>query len=150
MTEIILETRVTPEMIRSLRNELGESLTEFGWTLKRAVNPKASRPYSRQYIERLEKGKDRITGKLAAAFFEIAGAMDDVPAGVNGAVSIRVLAQPDQIPDGTLIKRTMTAKRCARPGCAVVFVGYGKYHDPECAKAWRRERRKIQNRVNRS
>ena len=142
-TEIVLETQVTPEMFYSLRTELGQSLSEFGWTLKRAVNPKAERPYSRQYIERLEKGKDRITQKLVAAFFEIASVMDEVPAGVGGAVSVHVLAQPGQVIEGALIKRTMQTKACARPGCKVVFIGSGKYHDPECAREWRKAKRRI-------
>jgi len=141
---IMFETQVTPEMIFSLRTELGQSQAEFGWTLKRAIDPRATRPYSRQYIDRLEKGKDRMTPKLVAAFFEIAGVMDETPAGVNGAVSVRVLAQPGQVPEGALIKRTMTAKRCARPGCNILFVGNGKYHDPDCARAWRKERRRLE------
>ncbi len=146
MTKIILETQVTPQMIYSLRSELGQSQSEFGWTLKRAINPMAERPYSRQYIDRLEKGKDRITPKLVAAFFEIASVMDEVPPGVGGAVSVRVLAQPGQVLDGALIKRTMQTKACARPGCKVVFIGPGKYHDPECAREWRKARRRLANR----
>src|SRR5512139_261059 len=126
-TDIILETRVTPEMIRSLRLELGQSLSQFGVTLKRAVDPAAKHPYSRQYINRLETGQDRITPKLVAAFFEIAGVMDDVPPGVGGAVSVMVIAQPGQVIEGALIKRTMQTKSCARPGCKVPFIGLGKY-----------------------
>lgn len=136
---------ITREMIRELRQALGQNMVEFGWTLKRAVDPKAKRPYSRQYIHGLETGKGRypITPELEAAFWNIATALDDVPAAIGGAVSVLVLAQPGQVSPGTLVKRSLKEKRCKRPGCAVVFIGPGKYHDEECRKAWAKEKRKL-------
>jgi len=129
------EAQVTPQMFREIRKELGQSMADFGWTLKRAINPRAKHPYSRQYIDRLEKGKDVITPALIAAFYNIASKMDEVPAGTGGAVAVSVIAQPGQVVDGAFIPRSAKVVRCARPGCAVPFVKTHpnqKYHDPEC------------------
>ena len=132
---IVLETSVTAEMFQQLRKELKQSMSEFGRTLKRAVNPRAKRPYSRQYVDRLEKGKDVITPKLVAAFYNIATKLDEVPAGTGGAVAVNVIAQPGQVVEGAFIPRSAKTMRCARPGCAVQFIKTHpsqKYHDPEC------------------
>jgi hypothetical protein len=129
-------TTVTSEMLKSLRLSLCESGSVFGLTLRRAIDPHVKVGYSRQYISRLEHDKDIITPEIEGAFWNIATAMDNVPAAVGGAVSVSVLAQPGQITNGALIKRSpcMRSKHCARPGCAVVFVGPGKYHDEECRR----------------
>lgn len=137
-------TAITPQMIVELRKELGQSQAQFGMTLKRAIDPGAREGYSRQYINGLEKGnpKMRITEEIAGAFWGLAAVLDDVPAGIGGAVHVRLLAQPGQVEDGALVKRSLKTKQCARPGCNVKFVGPGKYHDVECRKAWAREMRK--------
>lgn len=139
---IQLEPRVTPELLKDLRRRLGQSLTEFGWTLKRAIYPKADQPFSRKYISALEHGRERVTEKIAAAYYEIDGVSKEIPAGIAGAELVKVLAQPGQVIEGALIKRTMQTKACARPGCKVVFIGLGKYHDPECAREWCNARRR--------
>src|SRR3970040_2115775 len=54
--EVSLETSVPPEMLRELRELLGESLAQFGIRLARAIDPKAQ-PFNRQCISALEKGK---------------------------------------------------------------------------------------------
>lgn len=139
MTFMIPDTRnsVTGEMLGALRKELGQSLSEFGVTLKRAINPRERYGYTRQYISRLEHGRDIVTDELAAAFWNIASVMDDVPAGIGGAVSVKVLAQPGQVNDSSFIPRSAKVIRCARPGCNVIFVQTNpaqKYHDPECRR----------------
>jgi transcriptional regulator with XRE-family HTH domain len=139
-----ISLHITPEMIRELRMALGQSLSEFGLTLKRAIDTAARKGYSRQYISALERGDPKfvITREIEGAFWGLAALQDDVPAGVGGAVTVKVLAQPGQIVDGAFLRRSLVSKRCARPGCSVIFVGPGKYHDPECGRAWARERRK--------
>jgi len=95
----------------------------------------------------LEKGKSRITPEIEAAFWHLAAAQDDVPAGLGGAVNVRVLAAPGSIPEGVFVPRTVKVETCARPGCSVQFIrthSTQKYHDPECQAAWAKERRKIQ------
>ncbi len=139
------EPNVDPMMLKSLRQELSESLTEFGLTLKRAIDPHAKRGFTRQYISRLEHGQDVITPEIEAAFYSIAGVLDDVPAGIGGAAHIRLLAAPGQIPEGAFIPRGAKAVRCARPGCSVVFVKTHpaqRYHDPECQAAHAKESRR--------
>ena len=138
--DIRLETSVTSNMLKNLRLELAQSLSEFGLTLKRAIDPRAERGYTRQYISRLEHGQDVITAEIAGAFWGLAGQLDDVPAGIGGAVSVSVLAQPGQIVDGAFIKRSLMSRRCQ--GCNVMFVGPGKFHDPDCRRAfWKRARK---------
>jgi hypothetical protein len=138
--KIIFESRVDGAMIAQVRRELGQSLSEFGLTLKRMVDPRATRGFTRQYISRLEHGLDIPTPEISGAIWNIATAMDDVPAGTGGAVMVMVLAQPGQLHEGTFIKRTMQEKRCK--GCNVIFVGPGVFHDPECrVQYWKRTRR---------
>jgi hypothetical protein len=125
-------------MLTELRTGLSESLGEFGLRLKRATDPRAKYGYSRQYVHRLEHGQDAITAEIAAAFWNIAAALDDVPAGTGGAVLVRVLAQPGQVVEGAFVPRSARVVRCANPGCAVQFVRTHprqKYHDPECRAA---------------
>ena len=140
---------VDPIMLKTLRTSLSESLTVFGFTLRRAIDPYAKDGYSRQYISRLEHGRDAITTEIAAAYWNIVAIQDDVPAAVGGAVTVQILAQPGQLTPGTLIKRspTMHSKHCHRPGCPVIFAGPGLYHDPDCQKAHYREVRKRKGRT---
>lgn len=129
-------------MILSLRQELQQSLSEFGVTLKHAIDPAAKAGFSRQYISRLEHGKDTITPELTAAFYNLAAVLDEVPAGTGGAVSISILAQPGQVPSGSFIPRSAKVLRCKRPGCSVLFVRTHPrqcFHDPDCQKAWKRD-----------
>lgn len=129
-----LMVTITPHDLKSLREELKESLSEFGMTLKRAIDPKAKFGFTRQYISRLEKGKDVITEPIQQAFFKIAATFDGVRPGVAGAVSRTVMAQPE-IPDGVLIPASAKAVKCAKPGCQIMFIKTHprqKYHDPKC------------------
>ena len=135
-TQVSLETSVTPQMLRELRQALDESLAQFGIRLARAIDPKAQ-PFNRQYISALEKGKPsfRVTPQIAGAFWHIAGALDDVPAGTGGAVLVKVLAAPGQVIEGAFIPRSAKVVKCFNPACSVQFVKTHprqKYHDPEC------------------
>lgn len=78
-TPLWQDTGITSTMLRELRLGLSESLAEFGLTLKRAMDPRAEKGFTRQYVSRLEHGQDAITAEIAAAFWNIAAAMDDVP-----------------------------------------------------------------------
>ena len=139
-TDITLDSLITPQILIDLRREFGQSLTEFGLTLKRQIDPRAKRGYTRQYISRLEHGQDPITPELAAAIYNLAARLDDVPAGIGGAVSTTILCQPGQVTPGAFLKRTLTSKRCA--GCNVIFIGPGKFHDAECRREyWKRARK---------
>ena len=137
-TQVSLETNVTPEMLRELRELLGESLAQFGIRLARAIDLKAQ-PFNRQYISALEKGKPgfRVTQQIAGAFWHIAGALDDVPAGTGGAVLVKVLAAPGQVVEGAFVPRSAKVVKCFNPTCNVQFVKTHprqKYHDPECKR----------------
>lgn len=130
-------TSITPCMLTELRLGLCESMGEFGLRLKRAMEPGAKRGFSRQYVHRLETGRDAITAEIQAAFWNIAAALDDVPAGTGGAVLVKVLAQPGQVVEGAFVPRSARVARCANPGCAVQFVRTHprqRYHDPECRR----------------
>jgi hypothetical protein len=137
----IIETLTTQEVVyqdvRALRYALGQSLTEFGWTLKRALEPHAKRPYTRQYISRLEHGQDRLTDEIIAAYQNILGQLKKQPAATAGTIPAQVMVMPGQIPEGVipLLLNTSQVVQCARPGCPVWFVKdhhWKKYHDKEC------------------
>lgn len=139
------EHTIRPDDIKELRVALSESLAEFGLTLKRAIDPRADTGFSKQYIFRLETGKNKITPELAAAFYTLAGAQDEVPAGTGGMTEIQVLGMAEQIRAGTVIPRGSKSVKCARPGCPVWFIRTHprqKYHDVECAKIVQKNRRK--------
>lgn len=138
---------ITGEQLRELRQYYGESLSQFGLRLARAVNPTAQRGYSRQYISGLEHNKPgyRMTPEIEAAFWSLAQALDDVPAGIGGAVHVSILAAPGQVPDGAYLPPSAQAVKCARPACRVVFVKdhpRRKYHHPDCQALHRQEIRK--------
>jgi hypothetical protein len=137
---------VNSENLRELRQELKQSMAEFGWTLKRALDPVAQYPFTRQYIDRLEKGKDRITEEIQAAYFIITGVMDGKPAGVEGTSPTPVMALPNQIMQGAYLPPEYISVRCGLPGCQVHFIkpkwSNRLYHHPDCKKRMRAIRRK--------
>jgi transcriptional regulator with XRE-family HTH domain len=145
---IMPEGNLTPLMLKTLRQALSMSLSEFGLTLRRSIDPHATTGYTRQYISRLEHGQDTITPELAAAYWDIAGVLDDMPAGAGGAVIVQFMAQPGQVPDGVvpMLTRGVKIVRCARPGCPVWFPKHGsqKYHDIECREQDYKQRRRRQ------
>lgn len=134
---------ITPESIRSLRKfVLEETLEEFGKRIACAIVPN-KRPFTKQYMHRLENGMDRITPEIETAYWNITTALDGVPAGTGGAVDIRVLAQPSQVVEAAFVPRTAKMMSCANPGCAIQFIRTSprqKYHDPECRKEYYKTR----------
>ncbi len=133
---------VNGEMIRSLRKGLDQTMAEFGVTIKRAVDPGAQYPYTRQYVYRLENELDDITPEIAGAINAIASAYDEMPAGVGGTVNALVMVAPGQIPEYTYIPPSARAVPCARPGCPVTFLKDNpgrKYHHPDCKEAHRKQ-----------
>src|SRR5512135_1087431 len=85
-----MRTGVTGEMLRELREYMGLNLSQFGLALKRSLESNAKKGYTRQYIDRLERGKDAITPRLAYAYYSISSALDSVPAGYGGTVTATV------------------------------------------------------------
>jgi hypothetical protein len=132
---------VTPQMIAQLRRDRGESMEEFGLSLKRAIEPDARAGFSRGLINNVEKGKQPISKSVQEAFWAIAAAVDDIDAEIASKVVARVLARPGQIPDGALIPDTAKAVRCANPACGKWFVRthpFQRYHSPACKPMKRR------------
>lgn len=128
---------ITGAEIENLRQAFRESLSEFGVRLKRAINPKAPDGYTRQYVSRIEHGKDVITKEIEYAYWEIKRGIDRSTVGEAGAVLVYVKARPNQVPEGALIPRSAVAMKCFNPTCSVVFIKTHprqKYHDPECKR----------------
>lgn len=140
--QIVLDVHLTPEDFESLRKSLGFSMREMAEALSRSIDPKAKVIWSKQYYSGLIHGRFAITREMQAAFYNIAAVLDDVPSAIGGAVTVKVLAQPGQIVEGSLIPRGAISVRCARPGCSVMFVKTNprqKYHDVECQRLHARD-----------
>ena len=132
---------ITPENLKSLRLELGKSLAAFGVILARSAGKK--RPYTKQYIARLEKGQDAITPELAAAFWRLAAAADDTDPLTATAQKCTVYAAYNL--EGVFIAGQPV--ECARPGCSVRFVRlnhFQKYHSPYCRRQAENDRRQTE------
>lgn len=132
---------VTPQMVAQLRAERGESMEEFGLTLKRAIEPDAREGFSRGLINNIEKGRQPISKQVMEAFWIIVSAVDDIDAELATKVVARVLARPGQVPDGALIPDNAKVVRCANPACNKWFVKthpFQRYHRPECKPKKRR------------
>ena len=128
---------VTSEMIRQIRDMLGQSQRQFGETLWNAVhggNDNGS-GYTRNYVSMLEQGKTPITSRIAQGVRAMAARLD-------GADEVRARAR--QACD-LLAVILGHAQRCANPGCPVVFVPTHprqKYHSRACAQMARKESRR--------
>jgi hypothetical protein len=100
-------------------------------TLKRALQPRASKGFTRQYVHRLETGQDVITPEIATAFWRIAAAHDSVDPSIATTHPAQVYALNPI--DGALVAGA--ARDCARAGCSVRFVPTHprqKYHSVWC------------------
>lgn len=136
-TDINIAEKITGEQIAELRSYLRQSLSVFGWTLKRAVDPRAEYPYTRQYISRLEKNKDSITPEIQAAYWSIEQTRRQVPAGYGSAVDLHIIGQPGHGLEGAYLPRGAQTKLCKRPGCSIEFIKLHpsqEYHDVDCRK----------------
>jgi len=121
------------------RARAGESLADVGRVLAEIVQP-ARRPLSRQYVNALAAGRDRITEPLGRAI-ETLAAMQDGVATIQATarpVTVPILSTHD-LPEYTII--VDPPKRCALPGCRITFVGRRLYCGPDC-KAEAAKRRK--------
>ena len=122
---------VSPDQMKELRLALFQSTRQFGVTLKRAINPSSRRGFSHVYIMALESGKRKITEALARAFWRIASAHDDTDPDIATAQIVTLFAM-ENIKDALV---TGHSRRCARPGCPVVFFPHHpqqKYHSIWC------------------
>src|SRR3972149_5378046 len=103
---------VTPEQLRAIRAEYGQSLAQFGVTLRRTLKPNVGTGFSREYVRQLEVGKKPITGKLARAALILGAMIDGVDEVWARARPVEVLAMNDIA--GALV--TGEARRCCLAG----------------------------------
>lgn len=106
--------------------------------------------WSAKYVHSVYHGYKscQASPSFARAVWALAETVDDVPSGLAGSISVSVLALPGQIPNGSFIPHSARAVRCARPGCSVVFVKTHptmKFHDSDCARLWKKERRLLES-----
>ena len=139
---------ITPTAIREIREALEQSQREFGETLWQAIHgPRRNGelPYTRSYVSKLERGQKPITIVITRGILAIATRMDGIDEIQARAREVDGLLAINELPDGTVILGR--ARRCANPGCPVVFVPTHprqKYHSPACraqARARRKSRR---------
>lgn len=122
---------VTPDDLKNLRTGLGLSFADFGWKLKLAMDPKASRPFDKSYIIKLEQGERAITPGIAQAFYAIAAAAD-------GTDPLAATVQQQTVWSAYNIEGCVVLakpKQCKRPGCRVRFipvVPIQEYHTVAC------------------
>lgn len=110
---------ITGADIRELRKERGENQAEFGYSLKQAIDPKSRDGFAKEYISMLEKERKPITPDIELGFMQLAGQLDDAPVQLAGKVSIRVLGNRGQVPDGAILSETARAERCR---CGAWFI----------------------------
>lgn len=123
-----------------LRLDLPASFRDFGLILKRALDPKARRGFSRSYVFALCQGQREITPEISKAYWLIVSALDDTDPTIALVRSVNVWATNDI--SGVLI--TGQAVQCARAGCPVRFIRTSpaqKYHSPYCREQYKAERK---------
>ena len=127
---------VTSQMVRETRRVLRLSQSEFGkalWQITHGEANNGSRPYTRGYISKLEHGRVPITSGIAWGVLALTLRLDGVDAIQARARETNVLAVND-LPAGTVVLGP--ARRCANPGCPVMFVPVHprqRYHCRACA-----------------
>jgi len=136
---------VTSEMIRQIRDMLGQSQRQFGETLWNAVHGSNDNGsgYTRNYVSMLERGKTPITSRIAQGVRAMAARLDGADEVQARARQACDLLAVNDLPAGTVILGH--AQRCANPGCPVVFVPTHprqKYHSRACAEMARKESRR--------
>ncbi|MBC8252488.1 MAG: hypothetical protein H8E35_00490 [Ardenticatenia bacterium] len=143
-------TRVTPRTIRQIRERLGMSQREFGqvlWDAVHGLGRNGDYPYSRQYVGMLEHSAEIITPRIAQGIQAIAARLDGADEVQARAYPVDGLLVVNDLPAGTIILGR--ARRCANPGCPVVFVPTHprqKYHSRSCAETGRKIRAKARRR----
>lgn len=151
----LLDTQIAAPTQTKVGYELSEILTALNLIptmasfqtiaddLNRIANP--AEPWTKKYIHSVYhqyKGFVEVSPQFAHAVERLRQMAQHVPAGQAGTVYFHVLAQPDQLQDGVVIKPSVKSHKCARPGCAVVFAGPGLYCTVECRELWAKEKRR--------
>jgi hypothetical protein len=93
--------------------------------------------WGKKYVHNVYHGHLLPSKKFAEAVMRLGQSIDGAPAGTEGAAWVRVMADPERIPEGTFIPANAQVVKCARPGCPIHFVKtnpFMKYHDPACRK----------------
>ncbi len=127
---------VLPEHVAEIRTQLGQSLAQFGWTLRHTVDPKLpdDEAFSKAYISALEDGSRAITEEIARAILVIGAVLDGADPVKAAARRVTVLATHDI--EGAVVLGDK--KKCAYPPCQVWFVPtvpWQKYHSLACGHA---------------
>jgi hypothetical protein len=130
------------------RRAAGESLADIGRTLAATMDP-PRQPLSRQYVNALAAGRDRITEPIGRAIQTLAAMQD-------GVATLQAQARPVTVPLLTIHDLpahaiiTSRPRPCALPGCRIIFIGptQQRYCGPDCRAeaAKRRHTQKIQER----
>ena len=100
--------------------------------------------WTKKYVHSVYKGHITPSPEFSRAIEKLAQIVDGTPEGVAGSAFVRVLADPQKIPDGVLVPANAVVVKCARPGCPVWFIRVNPrqiFHDPECRKKDRTERK---------
>ncbi len=129
---------VLPEHVAEIRAQLGQSETQFVWTLKHTIDPRAPEEaaFSRAYISYLEHGQREITEEIARAILTIGAVLDGADPVKAAARRVTVLATHDI--EGAIVLGEK--KKCAYPPCQVWFVPtvpWQKFHSLACGHAMR-------------
>jgi len=132
----VLLVGVTPQAIRDIRAERGESLRAFGLVLKRVLEPAAERGFSKEYIRLLEAGSPKapIPPAIERAVLILGAMLDGVDPLQARLTPVSVLATDPSI-EGAIV--TSKARLCALAGCIVRFIPRSprqKFHDKTCRK----------------
>lgn len=123
--------QITRDDLKNLRTGLGESYSQFALTLKKAIEPNATRGFSKTYIIQLEQGKRDITPEIQKAYWLIASAHDGVDPLLANAQQVTVWSV-NEIAGALVLAK---AKECAKPGCKVRFVPtvpWQRFHAAGC------------------
>ena len=117
------------------------NLNELAADLSKIV--KRARPWTGKFLHSLIKGYPGFTanGQLIEALTVLAGRQDGVDEVQARAKETKVLSI-NQLPTGTVVLGE--ARRCATPGCQILFVPTHprqKYHSKNCAETCRRQKR---------
>lgn len=141
----LLDTVLAMNQISNESYELSEILAALGLkptmknfeVLARDLTKLARKTpaWTKKYVHSVYRGKLAASPEFSAAINKLAQTIDGTPAGLAGAAYIRVLGDPDKIPQDTLIPASAQVVKCSRPGCPIWFVRTHPrqiYHDPSC------------------
>jgi len=99
---------------------------------------KKETPWGWRYLRNVLNGKLEASTKLLDAVMRLGATIDSTPVELARSEQVTVLAV-GHVQSGALI--LADSRRCANPGCAIVFVPrvpWQKCHSAECAQIWRK------------